>query len=508
MADSPATAQHADAAEAPAAPARPRVRLHNISKRFGHLLANDDVSLDIRGGEVLGLVGENGAGKTTAMNVLTGVYLPDRGGIEVDGRPLRPGSPRHAVAAGIGMVHQQFKLVETLTGFENISLAVDHGHFLRRHRPDPQLEELMQGLGFEIDLSARVWQMSLSVRQQLEILRTLAIGARVLVLDEPTSVLSPPETVKLFGVVRRIAQSGRAVVFIGHKLLEILDVADRIVVMRGGRVVHDGPSGELALSRLSTLIVGDRDLSRGRRPPGPAGEVLLRVSNLEVHNDLGLPAVRDASFEVHAGELVAVIGVTGNGQIELLDAIGGLRAVAGGHVDAPRDGGGRGFAYIPAQHLGVGLAPRLSIRENAILGRQRSAPFGWWLPRAQVDGHAQRVMSAFSVDSPRDVPVSRLSGGNLQRVVLGRELHGDPRLVVASYPTRGLDVASATQIRRALVERAAAGAAVLLSSEELDESLEIANRVLVMHHGRIVAELDPRALDMDELGQLMTTGKR
>jgi simple sugar transport system ATP-binding protein len=481
------------------------LRIEGLTKRFGALLANDEVSFEIPAGRVLGLVGENGAGKTTVMNVLAGLYLPDRGAVSIAGTPLRLGSPKASVGAGIGMVHQQLKLVETLTGFENLSLARDRGRLLQPARPGDDVRALMADLGFAIDLAAQVWQMPLAVRQQLEILRTLAIGAKLLILDEPTSVLSPPETVSLFKIVRRIADSGRAVVLISHKLGEVLEVADDLVVMRAGRVVHCGPAAEVDVARLARLIVGDRDLGGGSRPPGPFGEALLRVDDLAIESDLGLVAVRGASFAVRAGELVAIVGVAGNGQTELLQAIGGVRPYRGAIAPAVRRG--RRFAYIPAQHLGVGLAPGMSIRDNALLGQQRRPPFGWWLRRPSVQRRGREVAARFGVTADLASPVRWLSGGNLQRLVLGRELHGEPALIVADYPTRGLDVASAGQIRRALVARASAGAAVLISSEELEESLAIANRILVIHRGEIVAEHDPRTVDGGMLGRQMTTGR-
>jgi simple sugar transport system ATP-binding protein len=477
-----------------------------VTKRFGPLLANDDVGFDIPAGRIVGLLGENGAGKTTAMNVLAGLYLPERGRVVIDQQPLPLGSPRASVAAGIGMVHQQFRLVETLSGFENISLGLHRGRLFQPTDADHRIRALMSEVGFEIDLATRVWQMALAERQQLELLRTLAIGARVLILDEPTSVLSPLETARLFAIVRRIAASGRPVVLISHKLLEVLEVADQLVVMRAGRVVHTGPVGALDPTRLARLIVGERALRQSGRPPGPFGDVVLRIEDLAVENDLGLAAVHSASFSVRAGELVAIVGVTGNGQAELMEAIGGLRRYRHGRVHAPGRPGGRRFAYVPGQHLGVALAPNLPLHDNAILGQHRERPFGWWLRPRLVRQRARDVAARFAVMADPDAPIRRLSGGNLQRIVLGRELHGDPALVVASYPTRGLDVAAAAQIRDALVARARAGAAVLISSEELDESLEIANRILVMHRGRIVAERDPARLDLDELGRLVTTG--
>jgi simple sugar transport system ATP-binding protein len=481
------------------------VEIEGVAKRFGALLANDDVSFTIPAGRVLGLVGENGAGKTTVMNVLAGLYLPDRGAVTVAGVPLRLGSPKTSVAAGIGMVHQQFKLVETLTGFENLSLARDRGRLIQPSQAADEVHQLMAELGFEIDLATQVWQMPLAVRQQLEILRTLAIGAEVLILDEPTSVLSPPETVRLFGIVRRIAGSGRAVVLISHKLGEVLDVADDLVVMRGGRVVHDGPAAGVDVGGLARLIIGDRDLVQSSRPAAPPGAPLLRVDDLTVEGDLGIAAVRGARFEVRAGELVAIVGVAGNGQSELMQAIGGVRAYRGAIAPAARRE--RRFAYVPARHLGVGLAPGMSVQDNALLGQQRRPPFGWWLRRQRVRQRGREVADRFGVTAELTSPVRWLSGGNLQRMVLGRELHGEPALIVADYPTRGLDVASAGQIRRALVARAAAGAAVLISSEELEESLAIANRILVMHRGELVAEHDPRTVDLATLGRQMTAGR-
>lgn len=485
----------------------PLVRFVGITKRFGKLVANDAVSFDIPGGRVHALLGENGAGKSTIMNVLAGLYLPDQGRIEVDGKHLRLGSPRASVNSGIGMVHQQFRLVDTLTGFENVSLATHGRRLWQPKAADDRLLALVAELGFDIDLAAPVWQMPLARRQQLEILRTVAAGAKILVLDEPTSVLSPVETKGLFTIVRRIASTGRSVVLISHKLTEILDVADDVVVMRAGRVVHAGRAADSDSDGLARHIVGDRQFRTAARPRTEHGAVILSVDQLSVEDHRGARVVRSASFEVRGGELVAIVGVTGNGQSELIEAIGGIRPYAAGRLDAPRIGGRRGFAYIPAQHLGTGLAPGLTLRDNAILGHQRRRPFGSWLGRRAVEERSREVAGRFGVEVAEKAPIRRLSGGNLQRVVLGRELNGDPALVVADYPTRGLDVAAAAQIRTALIERAQAGAAVLMSSEELEESLEMATRVLVMHGGEIVADLPAAAADFDMIGRLMTGGK-
>src|SRR5262245_16037645 len=469
----------------------PLVALRGITKTFGHVVANDQVTFDIHGGRVLALLGENGAGKSTLMNVLAGLYAPDAGVLEINGAPIAIGSPSLSVRSGIGMVHQQFKLVETLTGLENLSLAVDRGRLMRRRKVGTTLAALIQELGFKIELARPVWQLSLAHRQQLEILRILAAGARVLILDEPTSVLSPLESRGLFRIVKEIARSGRAVVLITHKVSEALELADELVVMRGGRVVHQGNAGSVTIADLTRFIVGDRKIPKTARTDRALGDVVLRLDGLAVRDDRGLMAVRNASFEVRAGELVVILGVTGNGQSELLDAIGGLRKPHSGRCSMPGARAGRRFAFIPARHLGTGLAPSMSIRENAILGRQRMPPFGRWLASDHVDRSAKQIATRFGVMLPIGAPVRLLSGGNLQRIVLGRELCDDQSLVIADYPTRGLDIAAAAEIRKALVRHAESGAGVLVSSEEIEEFVGIANRVLVMHGGEIVGNFAP-----------------
>ncbi|MGR7995223.1 ABC transporter ATP-binding protein [Xanthobacter sp. ZOL 2024] len=494
-------------APAPGGGPVPLLAVEDVSKSFGDVHANTDVSFLVPAGSVVALLGENGAGKSTIMNAVCGLYLPEKGRIRIDGAVVEAGSPAAARAAGIGMVHQQFKLVETLTAYENISLATGHGRFLQPSAPDEKLRALMAEVGFQVDLSAPVWSLSLAARQQLEILRVLAQGARLLILDEPTSVLSPVETEQLFTIVRRIAASGRSVILISHKLAEIRDVADRIVVMRGGRVVFSGENKGLSADDIAELIIGKRALRAGVRPQAPRGTRQLSVHNVSIRGRDGAPLVQQVSFDVHGGELVVVLGVTGNGQSELLDAIGGLMAPSEGAITAPRTGRRRAFAFIPARHLGIGLAPGLSLEDNALLGPHRSERFGAWLPRKAVRAHAKAVLETFQVKARAQSATRRLSGGNLQRVVLGRELSSSPPLIVASYPTRGLDIASAAQIREALVVKASAGAAVLMASEELDESLEIATRILVMSSGRIVGDLTPDAFDMDVIGRMMTAAQ-
>jgi simple sugar transport system ATP-binding protein len=482
---------------------------HSISKRFGRIQALEDVSFHLHGGRVTALLGENGAGKSTLMNILTGLYLPDAGTVEMEGRELALGVPAASVAAGIGMVHQQFRLIERLTGFENVSLALHAGRVFQPRRPDAQVSAALDELGFTLDLSRPVWQLTLAQRQQLEILRTIACGARVLVLDEPTSVLSPLETEGLYSILRRITGTGRAVVLISHKIREVLEVAEDIVVMRRARVAHEGPAAAVDAAALSGLIMGEA------RPPSAArssrmqsarthGDAALALSGVEVDGSHGLRVAGPVDLEVRQGELAILLGVTGNGQSELMEAIGGLRKTAAGRIEtrpASRSDA-RDFAFIPAQHLGTAIAPGLLIQDNAILGLSESR--GLLLDPEAVARRTEAVVARFGVRLDPDAPLGTLSGGNLQRIVLGRELSRAPSLIVADYPTRGLDPGTAQLIRDALVEAASAGAAVLVSSEEIEESLAMATRVLVMVGGRIVADLDPAATSFTEIGTLIT----
>jgi general nucleoside transport system ATP-binding protein len=495
------------AAVGSASPAVPAVVFDGVTKRFGERLANDAVTFEVRAGTVLALVGENGAGKTTSMNVLAGIYLPEAGRVVVHGHELALGSPRAALDVGVGMVPQHQRLVESLTVAENISLVVDRGRVWQPRSLPARVDDVRRRLGFDVDFGTRVWQLTLAQRQQVEILRTLASGATILVLDEPTAVLSPLETVQLFEILRGVAGMGHAVVLITHKLDEVLRVADEAVVMRRGRVVHQGSVAATDVAALASLVVGERGAAAVRRPHVDTGEAVLHLEGVWVRDDLGRDVVRNVSLRVDRGEVVALVGVTGNGQSELLDAIGGLRPVQRGRIDAPWRGGRRAFAFVPEERLGVGLAPGLPLADNALLGRQWFPPFGRWLRRRAVLAHAGAAAGLLGVDANPSAPVSHLSGGNLQRVVLGREIAAEPDLVVAAFPTRGLDVGTAARIREALVELAEAGCGVLVASEELEESLAIATRVAVMHAGRVVGVFAAEDVDMDRLARLMTTGE-
>ncbi|MEW6546148.1 MAG: ABC transporter ATP-binding protein [Bacillota bacterium] len=490
--------------------------MRGITKRFPGVLANDGVNLSVQAGEVHALLGENGAGKTTLMSVLSGLYQPDAGEILVEGRPVVFRSPRDAIRAGIGMVHQHFRLVEPFTVAENVTLGLDRPRFaLDLGRVEAEVARLGDRHGLKVDPRARIWQLSVGEQQRVEILKMLYRGARVLILDEPTAVLTPQEARELFAVLRQMAASGRAIVFISHKLQEVMEVADRITVLRGGRNVATLAKAATTPRELAHLMVG-REVSvsydRADRPPG---EVLLSLEGVEAMSDRGFLALRGLSLKVHAGEIVGIAGVSGNGQRELAEVISGLRPVVGGTVRV----GGReltgchpariiecGLSLIPEDRLGTGLVPTLPVCDNVILKGYRRPPIcrGAFLQWAEIRRQARSLVEEFAVKVPSlDAPVRKLSGGNLQRLLLAREISARPRVMVAVHPTRGLDVGATAGVHGLLLQQRDAGAAILLISEDLDEIMALSDRIAVMYEGQIVGEVMAREARLEEIGLMM-----
>jgi len=489
------------------------VELVDIWKRFPGVVANAGAHLRIDRGTVHAVLGENGAGKSTLMNVLSGVYRPDEGEVRLDGVLHRFHTPADALAAGIGMVHQEFRLVPSFTVAENVVLGAAE-RILRRQEVEARVDELARRFGLATEPDRPVWQLSMGERQRVEILKALWRDARILILDEPTAVLTPKEANELGGVLRHMADDGRSVIFISHKLHEVTGFCDVATVLRGGETVAASlPVAETDAATLAGLMVGSTSLA-GERPPARApGEVRLAVSGLCALGDRGLPAVHDINLEVRSGEIVGIAGVAGNGQRELAQVLAGLRSATDGTVDLggkdvttdpPRRRFGSGLCYIPEDRLGVGLAPRLSVVENAVLRSYAQHRRGPFLLEASMTAHCQDLVDRFGVRTgPLDDPVAGLSGGNLQRLLVGRELGSGPSVVVAAQPTRGLDVQGVKAIQDLLVAERDTGTAVLLISEDLDELLTLSDRLVVMHQGRILAEFDPRNSERSVIGEAM-----
>jgi general nucleoside transport system ATP-binding protein len=503
----------------------PAVSLRGITKRFPGAVANDGVDFEAAEGEVHALLGENGAGKSTLSNILTGLYRPDEGEIRLYGEAVEFRSPRDALDAGICMVHQQFRLVPTFTVAENIILGDhrDEGRrfFLQPRAVERRVAELGERYELAVDPRARIWQLSVGEQQRVEILKALYREARILILDEPTAVLTPQEAESLFGTMRAMAAEGRTVIFISHKLHEVMAVADRVTVLRAGKTVATVDIAEATPHSLAALMVG-RDIDTARRSgrPHDLGRPVLELDDLWAEADRGGDAVRGVSLAVHAGEIVAVAGVAGNGQRELAETVTGLRAPTQGAVVVagralrggdPRDAIRAGVAHVPEDRLHTGVAPSLGIGSNVVLKSYRERPLGRgpFLRNGAVRARAVSLMERFDVKAAGpDVPARQLSGGNLQKVVLGREFSSDPRVLVAASPTRGLDVAATEAVHRYLREGAAAGMGILLIGEDLDEILVLADRIVVMYEGRLVGELDGADATAEEVGLLMAGGAR
>jgi general nucleoside transport system ATP-binding protein len=504
------------------APPHPAVAMRGITKRFPGVVANEGVDFEAAVGEVHALLGENGAGKSTLSNILTGLYRPDEGEILLYGKPVHFRGPRDALDAGICMVHQHFRLVEPFTVAENVVLG-DHrgeGKTFRLHtrRIERRVAELSTRYGMHVDPRARIWQLSLGEQQRVEILKALYRDARVLILDEPTAVLTPQEAEVLFGTLREMAAEGRTVIFISHKLHEVKAVAERVTVLRGGHSIATVPTRDATVRSLASLMVG-RELSG---PPEAsaraAGEPVLEVEGIWTQGDRGDAAVRGVSLEACAGEIVAVAGVAGNGQRELAETIAGIRAPTEGSVRMggrrlkpgdPRSAIAAGVAYVPEDRLGTGVAPSLSIASNLVLKSYREGHIsrGPLLLLGRIRDAAVELISRYRIAAPGPAtPARLLSGGNLQKVVLAREFSGEPRLVVAASPTRGLDVGAIETVHSYLRDAAADGKAVLLLSEDLDEILALADRIVVMYEGAIAGETTRADANVEELGLLMAGG--
>jgi simple sugar transport system ATP-binding protein len=487
-----------------------------IRRVFGDVVANDGVDLTVRAGQIHALLGENGAGKTTLVKILYGVYTPDEGEIFLGGRKVDITSPRDARDMGIGMVHQHFMLAEPHTVAENLTLGLPGGRVLfPEQEVRGRIEEFSTIYGLKIDPDTRAWQLSAGEKQKIEILKTLLAGARIIILDEPTAVLTPPETEDLLSAMRLMTEQGKAIIFITHKLDEVLSVSDEVTVLRKGKVVSKTKTSDTNRRQLANLMVGTDLAPSKRKEAQPSGSIVLEVQGLRVTGDRGNEAVRDLTFDLKEGEILGLAGVAGNGQRELVEVLAGVRHADSGQVrilgrdvinEDPRKIASFGVAYIPEDRMSMGVVPELSVSENLVLRKHWQEPFskGILLDQAEVESYANKMIADYHIMTPGvSTPVRQLSGGNIQRLVLAREISGHPRLIIASHPTSGLDVKAAKEIRAGLLQASVDGSSVLLDSEDLEEILELSDRIAAIVRGQFVGIVPREEADLERIGLMM-----
>jgi simple sugar transport system ATP-binding protein len=492
------------------------VTMTNIVKRFPGVIANDQVNFELRLGEVHALLGENGAGKSTLMNMLAGLYRADSGIIKVNGKVVNFSSPRDAINSNIGMIHQHFMLVPSLSVTENILMGLDEPRF-RMHltQYNKKIAKLAEQYGLHVDPMAKIWQLTVGEQQRVEILKMLYRGADILIMDEPTAVLAPSEIDELFTTLRSMTKQGKSIVFISHKLHEVKDISDRVTVLQKGKVTSTGiKTADVTRADLARLMVGREVVFRIDKKNVEPGEVVLSVEGLKAENDKGLPALQGVNLNVRSGEIVGLAGVAGNGQSELSETLAGLREVLAGSITVHGNdvtnkpvklGIRHGISLVPADRTQVGTAPNLSVSDNVIMKNYDQSPIGqgWIVNSTEADKYATKLKDSYDIVVPSiETSVRLLSGGNLQKVILAREISSEPKLMIAVQPTRGLDVGAIEGVQRLLLEQRENGAAILLISEELEELLSLSDRIYVIYEGEIMGEvLDG---DIDKIGRMMT----
>lgn len=496
----------------------PILEMRNITKKFGKVVANENVNLTLNAGEIHALLGENGAGKSTLMNVLTGIYKPNSGAIYYKGNKVKIKSPRHAVDLGIGMVHQHFHLIPTLSAAENVFLYTPScKRVLHKKEMEDAIENCSKEFHLDVDPSAKIWQMSVGEQQRVEIIKLLYRGADILILDEPSAVLTAQEAVEMFKNLRKMAESGKSVVVISHKMNEVMQFADRITVLKGGKVEDTMLAEEATVERLTKAVVGDREFVPQKNEGSAKKEqVVLEMKNVVVKNDKGLNALKNVSLNIHAGEIFGIAGVAGNGQKELAEVIAGLRKAEEGTIFlngedvtklSVKERIQKKIAFIPEDRLTMGLVPGMTMDENRVLkqyNEQQFSKHGILKKKAisdavdaEIERHEIKIVG-------KSAPVSLMSGGNQQKLIIAREISGEPTLLICAYPSRGLDMGAAEAVRQILLEQCKKGVAVLMISEELDELFQMSDRIGVLCDGEMMAVLNSHETDYETVGRLMS----
>ncbi len=491
------------------------IEMRGITKTFGSVVANKNVDLNVRNGEILALLGENGSGKTTLMNMLSGIYQPDCGSIYVDGEEVTINSPEDSKKLGIGMVHQHFKLVDVFSAADNIWMGKERAGFALKKSRYAEIDEITKKFGFELDPTKKVYNMAVSEKQTLEIIKVLYYGAKIIILDEPTAVLTVQEIEKLFDVLRRMKEEGHAIIIITHKLNEVMEISDRVAIMRKGEYITTVNTEETSEQELTEWMVGRKIDLNIDRPAVEKTRPLLEVRNLTINNDEGATAIDDVSFYIRGGEILGVAGIAGCGQKELCEAIAGLRKIESGQMIHKGDNivglspkaileKGISMSFIPEDRLGMGLAPSMSIIDNMLLKKYRDKK-GPFVDRKTGREDAERVIRELEVATPSaETPVRRLSGGNVQKVLLGREIKAGPNVIVTAYPVRGLDINSSYMIYNILNEQKTQGVGVLFVGEDLDVMIALCDKIMVLCHGRVMGVVHAHKTNKEELGLMMT----
>ncbi len=493
------------------------LEMRGITKRFPGVLANNRVDFDVKSGEVHALLGENGAGKSTLMKILYGLYHPDEGEILINGKPVTIDSPNDSINLGIGMIHQHFMLVQTLTVAENVALGLPstRGLITDLDHVSKRILELADIYGLRIDPSAYIWQLSVGQQQRVEIIKALYRGAALLILDEPTAVLTPQEVDELFVIMHQMVKDGHALIFISHKLHEVVEISNRVSVLRDGRKMGTRPTSETTKQDLANWMVGREVGFAPDRGEVQRGEVRLELDNISCGSDRGTPGLRGVSLDVHSGEILELAGVSGNGQRELAEAITGLRKVTGGKVRLeggdvtnmlPVELTDRMLSYIPEERMKDGMIKDFSVAENMVLREHQKPPYSrfGFLNLREISKHSAKLISNFQVKTPSQETLAKnLSGGNIQKVVIARELSRHPRVIIAAQPTRGLDIGATEYVRQQLIEQRKVGVAILLISEDLDEILALSDRIAVIYEGQIMDIVPRDEATPEKLGLLM-----